>query len=137
MIERWYWIAILSILFFALGSFFGKIASVKDIPYRVYLFEGMGTLTVLTTFLLVKKAEIFTNFSFNFFALLMGVLWGIGTILFIVALKNAKLSVIGPLVALYPAFTVILALVFLGERLAPRELIGVILAIISVALLAK
>jgi transporter family protein len=67
----------------------------------------------------------------------MGLSWGIGTILFIIALQPAKLSIIVPLTAIYPAFTVILSVLFLQERLDLREIIGIAFAIISVALLAK
>lgn len=137
MIERWYLITLLAIICFALGSFFGKLAAIRDIPYRVYFFEGVGTLTVFTTFVLYNRKAIFSNFAFNPPALLMGLTWGIGTVLFIVALKYAKLAVLVPLSAVYPALTVLLALIFLGERLGPREILGVILAVASAALLAK
>jgi drug/metabolite transporter (DMT)-like permease len=58
-------------------------------------------------------------------------------VLFIAALKYAKLSVTVPLTAVYPALTVLLAFVFLGERLGPKEIAGVLMAIGSAALLAK
>lgn len=137
MLERWYLLTILATICFAFGSFFGKIASLKDIPHRVYFFEGLGTLTVFTTFVLYYRTTIFSNFSFNFPGLLMGLVWGAGTVLFILALKYAKLSVMVPLSAVYPALTVVLALIFLGERLGPREIAGVTLAIISAGLLIK
>lgn len=137
MLERWYLLTIIATVCFAFGSFFGKIASFKDIPHRVYFFEGIGTLTVFTTFILFYRTTIFSNFSFNFPALLMGLIWGVGTVLFILALKYAKLSVLVPLSAVYPAITVVLALIFLGERLGPREIAGVTFAIVSAGLLAK
>lgn len=135
--DRWYTMILLAIVCFAVGSFLGKLASLKDIPHRVYFFEGVGTLTVFTTFVLYNRGVIFNNFSFNAPALLMGLTWGIGTVLFIAALKYAKLSVTVPLTAVYPALTVILAFIFLGEKLSPREIAGVLLAIGSAALLAK
>lgn len=135
--ERWYILTLLALVCFSLGSFLGKVASFKDIPYRVYFFEGVGTLTVFTTFVIWNRNAILSNFSVNFPALFMGITWGIGTVLFIVALKYAKLSVLVPLSAVYPALTVILALVFLGERLGPREIAGVAFAVVSAALLAK
>jgi len=137
MIERWYLLTIVATICFALGSFFGKLGSLKDIPHRVYFFEAIGTLSVFTTFVLFYRDTIFTNFSINFPALLMGLIWGIGTVLFILALKYAKLSVLVPLSAIYPALTVVLALIFLGERLGPREIAGVGFAVISAGLLAK
>jgi transporter family protein len=137
MVERWYLFTIIAIVCFAVGSFLGKLAAIRDIPFRVYFFEGVGTLTVFTTFVIYNRNTIFTNFSFNLPGLLMGLTWGIGTVLFIVALKYAKLAVMVPLTAVYPALTVLLALAFLGEKLGPREVAGVILAIASAALLAK
>jgi transporter family protein len=126
-----------AILLWGLGSFLGKVALIKDIPYRVYLFEGIGTLTILTSFILFKRQVIFTDFSFNILALLMGITWGLGTILFIVALKPAKLSVLVPLSAVYPAVTILLSFIFLHEQLGTREIIGVVFAILSVMFLAK
>ena len=137
MLERWYLLTILATICFALGSFLGKLGAIRDIPHRVYFFEAVGTLTVFTTFVLFYRDTIFTNFSINVPALLMGLVWGTGTVLFILALKYAKLSVMVPLSAAYPALTVLLALIFLGERLGPREITGVVFAIISAGLLAK
>ncbi len=137
MTERWFAIALIVSLLWGSGSFFGKMALARDIPYRVYLFEGIGTLIVLTFLTVSKRQEIFTGFSFNVFGLLMGLSWGIGTILFIIALQPAKLSVIVPLTAIYPAFTVLLSFLFLQERLELREIVGIVLAVISVVLLAK
>lgn len=137
IMDRWYTMILLAIVCFAVGSFLGKVASLKDIPHRVYFFEGVGTLTVFTMFVIYNRGLIFNNFSFNAPALFMGLTWGIGTVLFIAALKYAKLSVTVPLTAVYPALTVILAFVFLGERLGPKEIAGVLMAIGSAALLAK
>lgn len=135
--ERWFIMILLAIVCFAFGSFFGKLASLKDIPFRVYFFEAVGTLTVFITFVLYNRGTIFNNFSINFPALLMGLSWGIGTVLFIFALKYAKLSIVAPLSAAYPALTVVLALLFLGEKLDIKEMAGIGFAIVSVALLAK
>jgi len=137
MTERWFAIALVVSLLWGSGSFFGKIALAKDIPYRVYLFEGIGTLAVLSFLIFFKRQEIFNDFSINVFGLLMGLSWGVGTILFIIALQPAKLSVLVPLTAIYPAYTVLLSFLFLGERLESREIVGIIFAIASALLLAK
>lgn len=137
MSERWFLMILLAIVCFSFGSFFGKLASLKDIPFRVYFFEAVGTLTVFTTFVIYYRNTIFTNFAINYPAILMGLCWGIGTVLFIIALKYAKLSIVAPLSAAYPALTVVLALLFLGEKLEIREMAGIGFAIVSVILLAK
>ena len=135
--ERWFLLGIFAVLLFGIGSFLGKLASLNDISSRVYFFEAIGTLTVFTSFFLIKRVEILENFSVNYYALGMGITWGLGTVLFIMALENSKLSIITPLTALYPAVTVLLAYLFLAERLELKELIGVVLAIISIFLILK
>jgi transporter family protein len=135
--ERWFIVAVIVCFLWGLGSFFGKLGLERDIPYRVYLFEGIGTLIVLTSFVLLKRGEISQGFSFNYFGLLMGLSWGIGTVLFIFALQTTRLSVFIPVTSLYPAITVLLSLLFFQEHLETREIIGIIFAIASGVLLAK
>ncbi len=135
--ERWVILAIIATTMWGLGSFFGKIALMRDIPYRVYFFEGVGTITVLTSLIIFKRQEIFTDFTVNPYALLMGLTWGIGTIIFIVALQPAKLSALVPLTAVYPAVTVIQGVLILHERLDLREILGILFAIVTVVLLSK
>ena len=135
--ERWFLLWILAIILFGIGSFLGKIASNTDISPRVYFFEAIGTLTVFTTFFFLKKPEILSDFSVNYYAIGMGLCWGIGTILFIFALENSKISIISTLTALYPAVTIILAYVFLAERLETREIVGVLLAMAAIFLIVK
>ena len=135
--ERWFLLGILAIILFGIGSFLGKIASNTDISPRVYFFEAIGTLTVFTTFFFIKKSEILSGFTVNYYAIGMGLCWGIGTILFIFALENSKISIISTLTALYPAVTIILAYLFLAERLDTREIIGVLLAMAAIFLIVK
>lgn len=135
--DRWFILALLAILLFSLGSFFGKMASFKDIPYRVYFFEGIGTLTIFSSIMLLKRNDILASYTINIPGLLMGLCWGLGTVLFISALQHAKLSVTVPLTSVYPALTVILAVLFLGEKLETREIIGIFFAISAAVFLAK
>ncbi len=135
--ERWFLLAVLAIILFGIGSFLGKLASNTDISPRVYFFEAIGTLTVFTTFFFIKKSEILQNFSINYYAVGMGLCWGIGTILFIFALENSKISLISTLTALYPAVTIILAYIFLAERLETKEIVGVLLAMAAIFLIVK
>ena len=74
-------------------------------------------------------------------ALLLGVVAGsvngLGTWLLFRSLEHgAKASVAVPLTALYPVVTVVLAFVFLAERLSLREWLGVALAVCGGALLS-
>ena len=135
--EKWVILGLLAVFLFGLGSLLGKFASNSDISPRVYFFEVVGTITVFTTFFILKKSEILNGFSINYYAIGMGLCWGIGTVLFIFALENSKISMITTLTALYPAITIILAYIFLSERLEAKELVGVVLAMAAIFLIVK
>jgi transporter family protein len=137
MIPSWLVLSFIVMFFFALGSFFGKLALLRDTSYRVYFFEAVGTLTVFATFVLLNRGKIFEGFSVNYWGLLMGLSWGIGTVIFIYVLAVGRVSIIVPFTALYPAITVLLAVIFLNESLGPRETLGIILAVVAGMLLAK
>jgi bacterial/archaeal transporter family protein len=69
--------------------------------------------------------------------LVAGSVNGLGTWLLFHSLeRGAKASVAIPLTALYPAVTVILAFIFLAERLSSREWLGVALAVCGGAMLS-
>jgi drug/metabolite transporter (DMT)-like permease len=59
-----------------------------------------------------------------------------GTTLFFLASHDGLLAVTAVITALYPGSTILLARVFLGERLTRMRLAGLCLAAASVALIA-
>ncbi|HEX7361780.1 MAG TPA: DMT family transporter [Bryobacteraceae bacterium] len=73
-----------------------------------------------------------------FLAALGGLLNGLGALTSFAALESGgKASVVIPLISLYPLVTVVCACVFLGERLTIRQVLGVVCALIAVALLSQ
>lgn len=58
-------------------------------------------------------------------------------VLYLLAVQRAPLSLIATLVSLAPATTVVLAQLVLRERLAPRQKVGVAVALVAVVLLAQ
>lgn len=137
MVDRWVIFGVAAVILFGAGSLFGKIASNSVASSKVYFFEATGTLTVFSIYFILKRAEILNNFHFNIFGILMGLCWGLGTVLFITALDKSKLSVLVTFTALYPAVTIFLALIFLGERLDLKEIVGIVLALAAGLLLIK
>lgn len=66
---------------------------------------------------------------FLFYALLGQVVNGLAWICYFLALDRGPAAVVGTVTAAYTAVTVLLAMVFLRERLAPRQVLGVALVI--------
>jgi len=70
-------------------------------------------------------------------AVLGGTLSGFAVLSSFAAYRSGgKASVVTPLIALFPVVTVVLAVVILGERLALREIIGVITAVVAAVALS-
>ena len=72
------------------------------------------------------------------FAGVGGVLNGLGALTSFMALeRDGKASVVIPLVALYPLVTVVIAYLFLGERITAMQWIGVSMAVAAGVLLSR
>jgi transporter family protein len=72
-----------------------------------------------------------------FWAFLTGILGGLGNLAFFEALvKGGSASVVAPVTALFPVVTVLLALVFLKERMGRTQWIGLTLAFAAIYLLS-
>jgi drug/metabolite transporter (DMT)-like permease len=69
-------------------------------------------------------------------AVIAGVAGAAGTISFCFATHHGFLAITAVLTSLYPAVTITLARVLLGERLTSLRLIGLVLAAVCVALIA-
>jgi uncharacterized membrane protein len=59
----------------------------------------------------------------------------LANVLYLLAVRQGQLSVIATLTSLYPASTVLLARVVLGERLGVQQKIGVAGAVIAAAMI--
>jgi transporter family protein len=71
------------------------------------------------------------------FGLLTGIFGGVGNVAFFLAFSTGgKASVVTPLVGLAPLMTVILALIFLKEKINRSQTAGLVLALISIYLLS-
>ena len=69
-------------------------------------------------------------------AVAAGLLDSTANVAYLLATREGLLSLVAVVASLYPAGTVFLARVVLGERLGPQRLAGVVTALVAVALIA-
>jgi transporter family protein len=71
------------------------------------------------------------------YGILNGVLTGLGLLAFYAAMARGKASIVGPVTALFPLLTVMLALLLLKERMNKVQTAGVFVALMSIFILSR
>ncbi|HZJ27501.1 MAG TPA: DMT family transporter [Acidimicrobiia bacterium] len=85
---------------------------------------------------LVMRGRLLPHRQDRWFAIGAGALEGVGNVLIVIALQRGLASVVAPVVAMYPAMTVLLARLVVGERLGRLRLLGLGLMLAGIAALA-
>ena len=132
---RWFWYSLVCVLCwggFALCSKFGS----REIPPQTmqFLFT-IGALPVCMVLLVVRRFKLEKSPKGIFYAVLNGVLAGVGGLaLFAAYHTNGNTSLITAASALYPMITVLLALTILRERLRFVQVVGLGFAAIALVI---
>lgn len=141
-LPTWLLWSLATIVFWGTWGLVSKIASggvdayVNQLLYTV----GLLPLLVFVGWTVSKRSAGGTRKGRNrgiLWAFLTGILGGLGNIAFFQALvKGGSASVVAPVTALFPVVTVLLALVFLKERLCRTQWLGLALAFVAIYLLS-
>lgn len=122
---------LLTILGWGIGSFFYKIANDNIHPMMVSSIVT-GLFIVLTPLAyLFFRFDTKVNTVGVVTALIGGAFMCIGSMGYFFALKGGHAGVVTTLTALYPALTLTLSMIFLGEHLNYKQGIGIVLALVS------
>ncbi len=134
------WIAYTAscLICFGLWGFFSKLALDRIPASSTLVFQTMG-IFVVTLFLLKPFFERSqASFSGGIYALLTGVFFTLGSILFFLATKQqGKVSVVVTMTSLYPLVTILLSCLFLNETLNFKQAAGMGMAVLAMALMAS
>jgi transporter family protein len=140
-LPKWLVWSLLTIVLWGTWGLVSKIASAGVDAYMNQLLYT-GGLAPLMLFVAVtvhrEKGEKAINRGTGvFWAFLTGILGGVGNIAFFQALvKGGKASVVAPVTALFPMVTVLLALMFLKEKLGRTQWLGLALAFAAIYMLS-
>ena len=131
----WFELSLITLIIWGVWGLVGKLA-LNNLDWRtLYLFTSIGAVFVYLIFYAVVKPSFIINTG-SYYALVAGALGVAGSLTYYLALNQGKVSVVGPLTALYPLITVLLATTVLKEKLTFYQGFGVLLAIIAIILIS-
>jgi transporter family protein len=135
-LASWFWYAVITILAWGVVGLLQKLAT-------NYISAESSLIWLVVGFLLLQPLVypgkmMFTYSVWNLtFAFLSGLLNALGAWALFAAFKhNGKASVIAPLTALYPMLVIVVAPFVLHESITRLQVVGVVCALIAVALLS-
>jgi uncharacterized membrane protein len=132
---RWFWYSIAATLCWTGWAFTAKLGSEEIPPGSMQFVSAFGFLLIALVLVVVQKPQLTNSLRGNGYALVSGLLLGVGGIALYGAYRAVtNASVVTAITSLYPAATVILAVSFLGERISKVQALGVFFALGSILL---
>jgi transporter family protein len=135
-IPKWLRYAILCIFWWGVFGFLAKLGSDRISPGQMQILFTIGMLPLVAAALWSARMKVETDRLGVFYAVLIGVLAGLGGLAYFAAMENGKASLVGPVTSLFPLLTVVLAVTFLKERMNRIQVAGIILGLIAIAILS-
>jgi len=135
-LPKWLLYALLSLFWWGIFGFLGKIGSDRISAAQMQIFLTIGALPLVLGCIIRLDFKIATHKLGVTYAILMGVFAALGLLAFFAAMKSGTASLVGPVTSLYPALTVALALIVLKEKVGKAQILGLILAIASIVILS-
>lgn len=135
-LPRWFAYSILSLCWWGVFGFLSKIGSTRVLPEQMLVLFTLGMFPPVLAAYFYSGVRIETDRLGVICGVLIGLLGGLGELAYFEALRVGKASVVGPLTSLFPLLTVLLALLFLKERISAVQTVGVLLALVSIFVLS-
>lgn len=137
MRTKWFWCAIASSLCWTAWAFTAKLGSREIPPTTMEFISAFGFILVSMGVMGAKKTKPEKSSSGKLLALISGVLLAFGGICLFSAYRTGyNASIITSITSLYPVVTVLLALVFLREKLNKVQAVGFFFAAAAILLLS-
>jgi transporter family protein len=106
-------------------------------PMQIQVLFTMGMFPVVLAALIQLKWKVDRDCRGATYGVLNGVFTGLGLIAYYAAMARGKASIVGPVTALFPLLTVVLALVLLKEQMNRVQTAGVFVALASILILSR
>jgi transporter family protein len=118
-----------------LFGFLAKLGTADVNAYDMQILFTIGALP-LAAYIVTRRLRMRSDRTGRVIGTAIGIIAGIGGTAYFAAMARGKASIVGPVTSLFPMVTVILATTVLKERLNKAQIAGIVLALVSAAMLA-
>lgn len=132
-------VGIIIVLLWGLWGFLYKYGIMRiGLPSAIFAISVFYTMFNVAVIVYLYRRGVGLPFESTTAILMAGTAAGVAaSLLFMYALQKYPVSIVIPLTALYPAVSIVLAVLILGEELKAINAAGIVLAIIAGYMLAK
>ena len=140
--KKWLFWSLITVVLWGVWGLVSKVASAGVDAYvnQLLYTAGLAPLLMFVAWTVHRRSAQEKREGRStgvFWAFFTGILGGVGNIFFFQAMvAGGKASVVAPVTALFPMITVLLAMIFLHERLGRVQWIGLALAFVAIYLLS-
>ena len=124
------------IFWWGVWGFLAKLGSDSANPLQLQILFTFGMLPIAFIALVQLRFRLTASRSGATYGILNGVFTGIGLLAYYAAMERGKAAIVGPVTALFPLLTIVLAFVILRERLNRVQVVGMLLALCAIAILS-
>ncbi len=135
---KWLAYSIATLILWGAWGVLLKIASEGRDWKQVYVTTNLAIVAMVAALLIYYRGQVLIRGWEGLVALAAGFAGTLGFVAMVLALSSGgKASIVIPLTSAYPAVTVLLSRIMLGEELGVLKTIGVVLVLVGVAILSK
>ncbi|MGH9328296.1 MAG: EamA family transporter [Terriglobia bacterium] len=136
LIPKWLVYALLSIFWWGIFGFLGKVGADRVGPRQMQILFTAGLIPIVVMCFWRLRIKVAVEKHGVTYSIWMGLFAALGVLTFFAAMEHGKASVVAPVTSLSPVLTVVLAVIVLKERLNKVQILGLFLAMASIVLLS-
>jgi len=135
--SNWLWFALMALFWWGVWGFLAKLGADRMTPGALQILFVVGMVPPLLLALAKVGFVVQKDGRGVFYGILNGVLATFGMLAFYAAMSRGKASLVAPITAIFPLFTVIGAVLLLKEKLNKIQIAGIALAIVAVVIFSR
>jgi transporter family protein len=135
--QNWFLFTLIALVFWGITGVTQKLSTNRISSQHSFLWFSLAMLVISVALVLTTPIDWHVKRTFFWLSVAGGALNGLGVLTSFGALESGgKASIVVSMISLYPLLSVGIAIVFLGERIGPRQLMGIVIAVVAAVLLS-